>query len=82
MGPRGLEGALRSGTREQSTALSETGLAIGTMTGGAKDARDVDESTPLSELAKVDVLDEISEVEGKRGPVGHCVFVCLEQWYI
>ena len=57
-------------------------MTIETMARDARDARDVDESTPLSEGARMGDLDRISEVEGKRGPGGHCVFVCLEQWYI
>ena len=36
----------------------------------------------LSEGARMGDLDGISEVEGKRGPRGHCAFVYLEQWYI
>ena len=75
-------GALRSGTREQSTALSGARVTIGTMARDARDTRGVDESTPLSEGARTGDLDVSSEVEGKRGPGGHCVFVYLEQWYI
>ena len=62
--------------------LSGARMTIGTMAGDARDARDVDESTPLSEGARMGDLDGISEVEGKRGPGGPCVFVYLEQWYI
>ena len=70
------------GTREQSTALSGARVTIGTMARDARDTRGVDESTPLSEGARMGDLDRISEVEGKRRPGGHCVFVYLEQWYI
>ena len=75
-------GALRSGTREQSTALSGARVTIGTMARDARDTKGVDESTPLSEGARMGDLDGISEVEGKRGPGGHSAFVYLEQWYI
>ena len=51
--------------------LSGTRVAIDTMAGGARDARDVNKSTPLSEGARAEDLDKISEVEGKRGPWGH-----------